>query len=77
MRTGRLGGGAARDDGRAVAALRNPDKYSLDLGGAYSLTKRIAVTGGIRYSIDRDRDTTLRDSRRDSQAVYVGTAFKF
>jgi hypothetical protein len=75
--TGRLAVGADRDDGRAVPALRNPDNYSLDLGGAYSLTKRIALTGGVRYSIDRDRDTTLRDNRRDSQAVYVGTAFKF
>ena len=25
----------------------------------------------------RDRDAALRDDRRDSQAVYVGTAFKF
>jgi hypothetical protein len=75
--TGRLAVGADRDDGRAAAALRSPDKYSLDLGGAYSLTKRIALTGGVRYSIDRDRDTALRDNRRDSQAVYVGTAFKF
>ena len=75
--TGRLAVGADRDDGRANPALRNPDNYSLDFGGAYSLSKRIALTGGVRYSIERDRDTTLRDNRRDSQAVYVGTAFKF
>lgn len=75
--TGRLAVGADRDDGQAAVALRSPDKYSLDLGGAYSLSKRVALTGGVRYSIDRDRDTTLRDSRRDSQAVYIGTAFKF
>jgi hypothetical protein len=35
------------------------------------------VTGGVRYNIERDRLTTLQDDRRDSQAVYVGTAFKF
>lgn len=75
--TTRLALGADRDDGRAVAPLRNPDSYSLDLGTSFALTQRIAVTGGVRYSIDRDRDTTLRDNRRDSQAVYVGTAFKF
>ena len=75
--TGRLAVGADRDDGHATPELRTPDNYSLDLGGAYSLTRRIALTGGVRYSIDRDRDTTLRDNRRDSQAVYVGTAFKF
>ena len=75
--TGRLAVGADRDDGHANPALRNPDNYSLDFGGAYALSKRVALTGGVRYSIDRDRDTTLRDNRRDSQAVYVGTAFKF
>ena len=75
--TTRVALGADRDDGRAVAPLRSPDNYSLDVGSSYALTKRIAVTGGVRYSIDRDRDTTLRDNRRDSQAVYVGTAFKF
>ncbi len=75
--TTRVAVGAERDDGRAVAALRSPDNYSLDFGTAYALTKRIAVTGGVRYSIDRDRDSTLNDNRRDSQAVYVGTAFKF
>jgi hypothetical protein len=31
----------------------------------------------VRYEIDRDKLATLKDERRDSQAVYVGTAFKF
>ena len=75
--SGRVAVGAERGDGRALTRLRPADNYSLDVGGAYALTKRIAVTGGVRYRIDRDRMTALRDQRQDSQAVYVGTAFKF
>ena len=75
--TGRVAVGADRGDGSALNALRKSDNYSLDVGGAYSITRNIAVTGGVRYRIDHDRMSALKDDRRDSQAVYVGTAFKF
>ena len=75
--TGRVAVGADRPDGRGVQALRRPDSYSLDVGGSYSLSKRIALTGGVRYNVERDRLSALQDDRRDSQAVYIGTAFKF
>ena len=75
--TGRVAVGADRSDGQKAAVLADPDNYSLDVGGAYSITRNIAVTGGVRYKIERDRLSTLADQRRDSQAVYVGTAFKF
>ena len=74
--TGRVAVGAERDDDR-VPALANKQNYSLDVGAAYDVTRRIAVTGGVRYNIERDRNALVNDSRRDSQAVYVGTAFKF
>jgi len=75
--TGRVAVGADRGDGQALSELRKSDNYSLDVGGAYSITRNIAVTGGVRYRIDHDRVSALKDARRDSQAVYVGTAFKF
>ena len=75
--TGRVAVGADRADGRALTALRKSDNYSVDVGGAYSITRNIALTGGVRYRIDRDRVSPIKDDRRDSQAVYVGTAFKF
>lgn len=75
--TTRLAVGAERGDGKALSALRKDDNYSVDVGGAYSLTRNIALTGGVRYRVDKDRASTLKDDRRDSQAVYVGTAFKF
>ena len=75
--TGRVAVGADRSDGRQAAALADTRNYSLDVGGAYSITRNIAVTGGVRYKVETDRLATLADQRRDSQAVYVGTAFKF
>jgi hypothetical protein len=72
--TGRVAVAAERNQGR-VAALSQPDQYSVDLGGAYNISRRVAVTGGVRYRVDQDR--AIADQRRDSQAVYVGTAFKF
>jgi hypothetical protein len=69
--------GAERGDPRKSAAIRGTDNVSVDVGGALSLSKRVALTGGVRYRIDSDRLSTLNDHRRDSQAVYVGTAFKF
>ena len=73
----RVAVGAERTTGNPVAALRRGDDVSLDAGASYSLSRRIALTGGVRYNIERDRLSTLEDERRDSQAVYVGTAFKF
>lgn len=75
--TGRVAVGADRSDGHPLAALRKGDNYSLDVGGSYDLSHRIALTGGVRYNIERDKMSALQDARRDSQAVYVGTAFKF
>ena len=74
---GRVAVGADRADDRGVPALRENDEYSVDLGGAYKITRNIALTGGVRYSVERDRLSTLNDQRSDSKAVYVGTAFKF
>src|SRR4051794_11645892 len=75
--TTRVAVGADKTDGHPMAALRKGDNVSLDVGGSYDISGRIAVTGGVRYNIERDRMSALQDVRRDSQAVYVGTAFKF
>jgi hypothetical protein len=75
--TTRVAVGADRSDGQPLPALRKGDNVSLDVGGSYDISRRIALTGGVRYNIERDRMSALQDARRDSQAVYVGTAFKF
>lgn len=51
--------------------------YTLDVGGSYSLTRNLEVTAGVRINNERDRMAPLTDSRQDSQAVYVGTQFRF
>jgi hypothetical protein len=75
--TGRVAVAADRTEGRQAAVLPDTRNYSLDVGGAYSITGNLAVTGGVRYKVERDRLAATADQRRDSQAVYVGTAFKF
>ena len=75
--TTRVAVGADRATGNPVAGLRRGDNVSVDVGSSYALSRRIAVTGGVRYNVERDRLGALQDNRRDSQAVYIGTAFKF
>lgn len=51
---------------------------SVDVGGSYRLSRNIDVTAGVRYEQDRDRLAPLADPKQqDSQAVYVGTQFRF
>lgn len=49
----------------------------VDLGGAYRLGRNIDVTAGVRYSQERDRLRPLTDGKKDNQAVYLGTQFRF
>jgi hypothetical protein len=51
--------------------------YSLDVGASYSIARNLNVTGGVRYKIQNDRLQALSEERRDSQAVYLGTSFRF
>ncbi|PZU58280.1 MAG: hypothetical protein DI547_10875 [Sphingobium sp.] len=51
--------------------------YSIDVGSSYSLTRNLNVTAGVRYSGANARLAPLTDDRQDSQAVYLGTVFKF
>ena len=53
--------------------------YSIDVGGSVSLTRNVDLTAGVRYKseVERERLPRLTDNKRDSQSVYVGTAFRF
>ena len=75
--TGRVAVAAERAEG-TQRIIGEDEAYSLDVGGAFSIARNIDVTAGARYRISRDNvDSLARDERRDSQAVYVGTAFRF
>ncbi|MFS0738017.1 hypothetical protein ABC347_13285 [Sphingomonas sp. 1P06PA] len=74
----RLQLGADRSVGTRPVAIGPEHSYSVDVGGSYSVTSNLAVTGGVRYKLQSDRlDPIADDERRDSQAVYIGTAFRF
>jgi hypothetical protein len=53
------------------------DAGEVDLSGAYQVTDNLNVTAGVRYSQERERLAPLTSGRQDSQAVYVGTQFRF
>lgn len=74
----RLGVAADQPTGVTARALGETRGLSADVGGSYRLTRNLDVTAGVRYrATDRDRLTVRNEAARDSQAVYVGTAFKF
>lgn len=75
--SGRLKAEAQRPVGEQPRLLADQPSYSIDVGGAYSITRNLDVTAGVRYKTERERLPQLTDDRRDSQSVYVGTAFRF
>lgn len=76
--TGRVAVAAERAEGAQRVIATDDQAVSLDVGGAYSIARNVDVTAGARYRIARDRlEPISGDQRRDSQAVYVGTAFRF
>lgn len=66
----------ARADNAAVSAERLTDQM-LDVGGSFSLTRNLDITAGVRYEQDRDLIPVPDLEQQDSQAVYVGTQFRF
>ena len=75
--TARMSVTAERAEG-AQRVVNDDRAVSLDVAGSYSIARGIDVTGGVRYRVARDRLEPLqRDDRRDSQALYLGTAIRF
>ncbi|MEA3060506.1 MAG: hypothetical protein QOJ94_287 [Sphingomonadales bacterium] len=75
--TARAEAAVARADPSTPRIIAEDQSYTVGVGGSYRLTHNLDVTGGVRYKIQRDRLEPLADQRRDSQSVYIGTAFRF
>lgn len=75
--TGQVKAAADRPLADAPKLVEAAPSYSVDVGGSYKLTHNLDVTAGVRYRTERERLTRFDSDRRDSQAVYVGTAFRF
>lgn len=73
----RLKAATDRPLANAAQLTESMPTYSVDMGGSYALTHNLDVTAGVRYRSDRERLARADDTRRESQAVYVGTAFRF
>jgi hypothetical protein len=53
------------------------ESFSVGLSSSYAVSRRLNVTGGVRYKQQHEQVQALTDDRRDSQTVYLGTTFKF
>lgn len=51
--------------------------YNLKLGGAFSISKKVDLTAGVRYANEHDRLEPVAGNRNDAEAVYVGTKIRF
>lgn len=52
-------------------------EYKLDVGGSFSISRKIDLTAGVRYTSENDRAMPITDNRKDNEAVYVGTKIRF
>ena len=75
--TARAEAGVAKADDATPRIIAEDESYTVGVGGSYRIARNLDVTGGVRYKVQQDRVTALTDERRDSQAIYVGTAFRF
>ena len=69
---GKVGNAAPNPRGSAAAG-----DYAFNVGGSFSISRRIDVTAGVRYASERDRLMPAANSSPDSEAVYVGTKIRF
>lgn len=63
--------------GRAPRTFEGDGEQTVDLGGSYRVGRNLNVTAGVRYSQERDRLRPVDANKKDDQAVYVGTQFRF
>jgi hypothetical protein len=65
--------------GNNSTIVARKESVAVDFGGSYRLSRKIDLTAGVRYKAERSRERidAAPDNRRDSQAVYIGTQFRF
>jgi hypothetical protein len=66
-----------RKIGQTPGTILGSKNMSVDVAGSFRLSRNFDLSAGVRLRSDRDRLTETTDPRHDSQAVYVGTTFRF
>ena len=68
-----------RDEAAETVSVANQTlrDQMLDVAGSYRLTRNLDITAGVRYEQDRDLIQVPDLDEQDSQAVYIGTQFRF
>lgn len=61
-------------EGQARESINN---QLLEVGGSFRLSRNLDITAGLRIEQDRDLVPLPDVEQQDSQAVYVGTQFRF
>ena len=62
---------------QSARAAQSERAMAVDVSGSYRLQGNIDLTAGVRLQRESDRLTPLTSQQQDSQAVYVGTRFRF
>lgn len=75
--SGRLSATAERPLPGSPRLIEGLPSYSIDVGGAFAVSRKLSVTAGVRYKTENFRLSEPSDTRRDSQAAYVGTVLRF
>ncbi len=74
----RLRATADRPLGDTPKFITDNPTVAIDVAGSYTVARNIDLTAGLRYKREsNNRLDRLTDNRRDSQAVYIGTALRF
>lgn len=69
---------ASADTPSGLDPLMLDKRYSVELGGAYAITPRLSLQGGMRYQLsDPIRDSLHLGDRHDDGTIYLGTALSF
>ncbi|MET0239723.1 MAG: hypothetical protein ABW184_07480 [Sphingobium sp.] len=61
----------------APQTLAGDKGFTADLGSSYSVLRNLDLTAGVRYRGRQNRLGPITDDAQDSQAVYLGTTFRF
>lgn len=67
---------ASQEQGTSILLTPLSPRYSVELGGALTLSSRLSVTGGFRYRLAPEQPTIFDPDKAD-RAVYFGTSYAF